>query len=159
MIPGLISEANSEEEAFIRAKTAAAQPKEDFVGENLLKWLYSESAETAPSQEEVANYVLPSDYEYQARFESCVDQLKTNNEIFRGIACVKVVIRHRIDSIMTCANSMLTDRMPLDTIRALDPANPKDEAKMRMFFEEYACLLYTSPSPRDQRGSRMPSSA
>ena len=25
--------------------------------------------------------------------------------------------------------------------------------------EYYACLLYTSPSPRDQRGSRMPSSA
>ena len=25
--------------------------------------------------------------------------------------------------------------------------------------EVYACLLYTSPSPRDQRGSRMPSSA
>ena len=24
---------------------------------------------------------------------------------------------------------------------------------------EYICLLYTSPSPRDQRGSRMPSSA
>ena len=142
MIPGLISEAKSEEEAFIRAKTAAAQPKEDFVGENLLNWLYSESTETATSQEEVANYVLPSDDEYQARFESCVDQLKTNNEIFRGIACVKVVIRHRIDAIMTCANSMLADRMPLDTIRALDPANPKDEAKMRMFFEEYAKLRY-----------------
>ena len=25
--------------------------------------------------------------------------------------------------------------------------------------EEWICLLYTSPSPRDQRGSRMPSSA
>ena len=25
--------------------------------------------------------------------------------------------------------------------------------------ENYFCLLYTSPSPRDQRGSRMPSSA
>ena len=25
--------------------------------------------------------------------------------------------------------------------------------------EAYTCLLYTSPSPRDQRGSRMPSSA
>ena len=25
--------------------------------------------------------------------------------------------------------------------------------------ELYLCLLYTSPSPRDQRGSRMPSSA
>ena len=26
-------------------------------------------------------------------------------------------------------------------------------------FDPYTCLLYTSPSPRDQRGSRMPSSA
>ena len=25
--------------------------------------------------------------------------------------------------------------------------------------DDYSCLLYTSPSPRDQRGSRMPSSA
>ena len=25
--------------------------------------------------------------------------------------------------------------------------------------KDYSCLLYTSPSPRDQRGSRMPSSA
>ena len=25
--------------------------------------------------------------------------------------------------------------------------------------QDYGCLLYTSPSPRDQRGSRMPSSA
>ena len=40
-------------------------------------------------------------------------------------------------------------------------------AKMEKFREYYmgkhgvteACLLYTSPSPRDQRGSRMPSSA
>ena len=27
------------------------------------------------------------------------------------------------------------------------------------FQASYTCLLYTSPSPRDQRGSRMPSSA
>ena len=27
------------------------------------------------------------------------------------------------------------------------------------FTGDYICLLYTSPSPRDQRGSRMPSSA
>jgi hypothetical protein len=36
-IPGLISDAKDEEEAMIRAKTAAAQPKEEFVGENLLQ--------------------------------------------------------------------------------------------------------------------------
>ena len=28
-----------------------------------------------------------------------------------------------------------------------------------VFHQIKACLLYTSPSPRDQRGSRMPSSA
>ena len=31
--------------------------------------------------------------------------------------------------------------------------------KTRMDYAKYDCLLYTSPSPRDQRGSRMPSSA
>ena len=28
-----------------------------------------------------------------------------------------------------------------------------------LFLPFFSCLLYTSPSPRDQRGSRMPSSA
>ena len=30
---------------------------------------------------------------------------------------------------------------------------------IKFFNEHKICLLYTSPSPRDQRGSRMPSSA
>ena len=35
-----------------------------------------------------------------------------------------------------------------------------DSVAMRSRYAEYnGCLLYTSPSPRDQRGSRMPSSA
>ena len=35
------------------------------------------------------------------------------------------------------------------------------DARFRQFSGQYhmSCLLYTSPSPRDQRGSRMPSSA
>ena len=32
-----------------------------------------------------------------------------------------------------------------------------DSTRMRQLLQ--TCLLYTSPSPRDQRGSRMPSSA
>ena len=32
------------------------------------------------------------------------------------------------------------------------------EKQFRNYYKK-ACLLYTSPSPRDQRGSRMPSSA
>ena len=36
--------------------------------------------------------------------------------------------------------------------KILDPKNGRE-------YKCYICLLYTSPSPRDQRGSRMPSSA
>ena len=41
-------------------------------------------------------------------------------------------------------------------------AKDQDYGKQRYYKEAnrlYGCLLYTSPSPRDQRGSRMPSSA
>ena len=31
--------------------------------------------------------------------------------------------------------------------------------ELKLTTRDIACLLYTSPSPRDQRGSRMPSSA
>ena len=34
-----------------------------------------------------------------------------------------------------------------------------DCRKSKSFLNDNNCLLYTSPSPRDQRGSRMPSSA
>ena len=34
-----------------------------------------------------------------------------------------------------------------------------DSAEVRAMMLVEGCLLYTSPSPRDQRGSRMPSSA
>ena len=38
-------------------------------------------------------------------------------------------------------------------------ADFSDEKKVTIAGRLTACLLYTSPSPRDQRGSRMPSSA
>ena len=57
-----------------------------------------------------------------------------------------------------------------DTAEQYDEAvmirlDTRDEVELRDGFPKYAeglfqyCLLYTSPSPRDQRGSRMPSSA
>ena len=35
----------------------------------------------------------------------------------------------------------------------------ENDATFFVFDDDKDCLLYTSPSPRDQRGSRMPSSA
>ena len=36
---------------------------------------------------------------------------------------------------------------------------PKQDMDPTFIASVFTCLLYTSPSPRDQRGSRMPSSA
>ena len=52
-------------------------------------------------------------------------------------------------------------------ILSVDDAEVLSETFSHIFFEDKRikktrikrCLLYTSPSPRDQRGSRMPSSA
>ena len=59
-----------------------------------------------------------------------------------------------------CPPSMKTP-MPEDEVvwggRNAIYKNP--ESKLRLDRMGENCLLYTSPSPRDQRGSRMPSSA
>ena len=51
-----------------------------------------------------------------------------------------------------------SERLIVTVSRALESARLKQEnAELRE--QSNTCLLYTSPSPRDQRGSRMPSSA
>ena len=48
----------------------------------------------------------------------------------------------------------------LETGEGTDPlSEAQKEAVSKNVRANYHCLLYTSPSPRDQRGSRMPSSA
>ena len=75
----------------------------------------------------------------------------------------------------TTAIRMITGSLAPDTGTArtfgLDPSGPDGEevrqrcgvvsAKPSLYdrLSGWDCLLYTSPSPRDQRGSRMPSSA
>ena len=44
------------------------------------------------------------------------------------------------------------------SLRTLSPAG-LPEIGLGFVVATWGCLLYTSPSPRDQRGSRMPSSA
>ena len=51
-----------------------------------------------------------------------------------------------------------TDRGFAVRVDDLDEERCDEETATRQL-EDLACLLYTSPSPRDQRGSRMPSSA
>ena len=73
------------------------------------------------------------------------------NEFERGENSPTRVLRQRITSAAfdwhnygqsTIGNRADIERVPVESLRTF-----------------YNCLLYTSPSPRDQRGSRMPSSA
>ena len=49
--------------------------------------------------------------------------------------------------------------IPPDDIEKLSKLQVKDSKELSPNERLRICLLYTSPSPRDQRGSRMPSSA
>ena len=55
----------------------------------------------------------------------------------------------------------MNDSKPLSTPMSTTAVMDADEEGEPVDQKEYRsiCLLYTSPSPRDQRGSRMPSSA
>ena len=55
----------------------------------------------------------------------------------------------------TLAHKNIPDSGEIAAIKVFD----KLQDKSNRITDTRACLLYTSPSPRDQRGSRMPSSA
>ena len=60
------------------------------------------------------------------------------------------------------ANSKVIQVLTMDNDKMLNADGVEDESVGQQYLEthnNWPCLLYTSPSPRDQRGSRMPSSA
>ena len=62
----------------------------------------------------------------------------------------------------TNAQSAFTSETPPEGFTTADQVKRFAQAKSAnapRVMDIDACLLYTSPSPRDQRGSRMPSSA
>ena len=77
----------------------------------------------------------------------------------------RIEVDERIDldgpAIIALLDKMLKQRR--DSISQFEQAGRDDlaskEASEIEVIQSFLCLLYTSPSPRDQRGSRMPSSA
>ena len=77
-----------------------------------------------------------------------------NVEVFEPFERTKTLIKQEREWAYDVARSNFLDLKECDCIFAIVNGNPPDEGVMIEF-----CLLYTSPSPRDEQSSRMPSSA
>ena len=66
--------------------------------------------------------------------------------------------REKLKSVSTATLSTVLFKRGLRNAFMMGP-KLMNEASCSMVGEAYTCLLYTSPSPRDISGSRMPSSA
>ena len=53
----------------------------------------------------------------------------------------------------------VVEHLSRDDLMSMDFTQREDAVPLEPYERYTPCLLYTSPSPRDQRGSRMPSSA
>ena len=68
---------------------------------------------------------------------------------------VELIMAVHVDDIVIAGS----DETCRDFHAALTTKFPTNNLDELTWYTGCACLLYTSPSPRDQRGSRMPSSA
>ena len=106
----------------------------------------SNSATQVPSQQSVKAYV---DAEVAGVVDSAPSALNTLNELAAALGDDA--------NFATTTSTALGNRLRIDTNAQGLTSTQKTNAATNLGLN--ACLLYTSPSPRDQRGSRMPSSA
>ena len=97
--------------------------------------------------EQIQNLFIVAGREHE--LESGMDQFQTS-----WPAVADATAAERQDANLGCMPLMLVDGVPLGAFQCVIYACV-DTGLTR----PNSCLLYTSPSPRDQRGSRMPSSA
>ena len=80
-------------------------------------------------------------------------------EIFPEFELPPVEFEYYTDSGSTWAEDSTSYDLPEPIGFGDDDGNDRGTRILDINGDGYVCLLYTSPSPRDQRGSRMPSSA
>ena len=80
------------------------------------------------------------------------------DEAFRGRGLANALMEHTLEAAGDRKICLIATEMAVKLYQNLGFASPR-KIKIAQRQGVIACLLYTSPSPRDQRGSRMPSSA
>ena len=89
------------------------------------------------------------DYGFTADMERNLDEIASGNLVWRNLL---EKFSEEFEQAKEQAEDLMERNKPIDTQVICDCGNNK---KMQL----RTCLLYTSPSPRDQEASRMPSSA
>ena len=101
--------------------------------------------------------------EYSIRsLNSLVNSINSSKDLFKSIKLKLTIIDHNSDQeILNKYNKILNDQFFESRIEKLDFEKYKSFIDHKNEKNENVtdCLLYTSPSPRDNRVSRMPSSA
>ena len=84
--------------------------------------------------------------------------IEIREDLVRGVNRRAQSLNAPVSAIFANANNHLPSLLPANSVNVahLNFPDPWFKARHR---KRRICLLYTSPSPRDQRGSRMPSSA
>ena len=122
--------------------TCTKQPFFNFVSETRAAFCKHHAADT------MVNVVIK-----RCRHDSCIKRPSHNDEGSKSaVFCKEHAQEGMVDVVNKhCAHDTCTKQ----------PRFNVEGSKMPVFCQQHAkdCLLYTSPSPRDQRGSRMPSSA
>ena len=114
--------------------------------------------------------ILPADVIEQVniniKYDGYIKRQQKQVEQFKKIENKKIPVDIDYDDIGSLrleARQKLTKYRPLSVGQAsrISGVSPADISVLLIYLETYykSCLLYTSPSPRDIRGSRMPSSA
>ena len=81
-----------------------------------------------------------------------------------SIDMMKAILEERKRKILATYETDSVQKQVRKNFHSHAKKGPKPPQELKEFYreaiqQEQLCLLYTSPSPRDQRGSRMPSSA
>ena len=85
-----------------------------------------------------------------------------NSKMFRfDFSHFSKLKNEELKNIEKFVNERILEKIPLEEQREIAYNKALEEGAIALFGEKYGknCLLYTSPSPRDTRESRMPSSA
>ena len=137
--------------------------KQEFGNMNILKVFECDK------QVEFESFLHDRDGIKEFRYKEIINGLKRSNEVF-------LFTEEQLKKAVIIAERNISKFIINNNKRDIDEiieANPQNNKKFKIIFDALdalglsnkekddpeSCLLYTSPSPRDQRGSRMPSSA